>query len=72
MQRLVDYRHVSGLAPGQAAPLDFGLQLAGAPGEGWDTGSWAGFEGAAGAPPCGAYALRFGADQPAAAVVRLD
>lgn len=65
VQRLAAYGRTGELAPGAGQELTFTLQL----GQG-STSSWAGFGDPA--PPCGAYALRFGVDQPEAAVVVLD
>ena len=56
VQRLVDYQRTGTLAPGASATLTFRLPL-----RGGSQSAWAGF--GEGAPPCGAYALRFGADQ---------
>lgn len=64
VQRLVGYRRSGLLKEGATARLSFPLQLAGG-----SQSSWAGFGDPT--PPCGAYALRFGHDQPDAALVSL-
>lgn len=64
VQRLVDYQRTGTLAPGASASLTFRLRLGGG-----SKSAWAGFGDAA--PPCGAYALRFGADEPPAATLVL-
>lgn len=64
VQRLVAYERTGELAPGQARRLTFELRL----GAG-SKSSWAGFGDPE--PPCGAYALSFGQDQPQAATVVL-
>lgn len=69
VQRLAGWHRTGDLAPGASAALNFTLPLARSAGGGWDASSWAGFGDPA--PPCGAYALRFGADQPATATVWL-
>lgn len=60
VQRLVGYHRTAELAPGAEQELSFQLRLGG----GWKS-SWAGFGDPQ--PPCGAYALRLGHDQPPAA-----
>lgn len=65
VQRLVAYQRTGELAPGSSRQLSFDLRL----GAGSSKSSWAGFGDPE--PPCGAYALRFGQDQPAAATLVL-
>lgn len=65
VQRLAGYARSAELAPGGSQRLEFGLQLGGG-----SASSWAGFGDPE--PPCGAYGLRFGQDQPLAAVVTLS
>lgn len=69
VQRLAGWRRTGDLAPGASTALTFALPLVSLPGEGWGASSWAGFGDPE--PPCGAYALRFGTDQPTAAIVLL-
>lgn len=64
VQRLVGYRRSGQLEQGATARLSFPLRLGGG-----SQSSWAGFGDPS--PPCGAYALRFGHDQPNAAMVTL-
>ncbi|KAL4434180.1 hypothetical protein ABPG75_000621 [Micractinium tetrahymenae] len=64
VQRLVGYRRSGQLEVGGTARLSFPLQLGGG-----SRSSWAGFGDPA--PPCGAYALSFGHDDPNSAVVVL-
>lgn len=78
--QLVGYARTGPLAPGTSQRLTFRLLLAPSDG-GYGGGnsssswvaaqsSWAGFGNPE--PPCGLYGLRFGADQPDAALVLLD
>lgn len=64
VQRLVGYQRTGQVAPGGDAQLTFALHLG--PGS---KSSWGGFGDPE--PPCGAYALRFGQDQPLAATLVL-
>lgn len=65
VRRLVAYRRTRVLDGGEAQQLSFTLRLAES-----SRSSWAGFGEDPAAPPCGAYALRFGAgEEPAATVV---
>lgn len=64
VQRLVGYLRSGQLKEGASARLAFPLRLGGG-----SQSSWAGFGDPT--PPCGAYALRFGHDQPDAALVAL-
>ena len=85
VMQLVSYARTGPLAPGASQRLSFRLRLAPSDGayggsgnnsssssSSWVDGqsSWAGFGDPE--PPCGVYALRFGADQPDAALVLLD
>ena len=73
VQQLVGYARTGQLTPGASERLTFQLQLS-PPVEGYSSSasrsSWAGFGDPE--PPCGLYGLRFGHDQPDAALVLLD
>ena len=73
VQQLVGFARTSQLAPGASERLTFQLQLS-PPAEGYSSSairsSWTGFGDPE--PPCGLYGLRFGHDQPDAALVLLD
>ncbi len=75
VQQLVGYARTEQLAPGASQRLTFQLQLS-PPVEGYSASasgsSWAGFGDLDPEPPCGLYGLRFGHDQPDAALVLLD
>lgn len=64
VQALAAYQRTATLAPGASQRLSFWLPLAGS-----SASAWAGFGDPA--PPCGGYALRFGASEPAAATIIL-
>ncbi len=64
VKRLVGYRRTTQLAPGASTTLTFKLDVGGG-----SRSAWAGFGDPA--PPCGAYSLRFGVDQPEIATVVL-
>ncbi len=65
VQRLAGYARIAELAPGGSQRLKFNLSISSD-----STSSWAGFGDPE--PPCGAYGLRFGRDQPLAAVITLN
>lgn len=65
VQRLAGYQRTGQLAPGASANLSFDLRLNGS-----SKSAWAGFGDPE--PPCGAYALRLGHDQPESATFVLE
>lgn len=65
VHRLMGYARTADLAPGGSQRMELGLQL-----RGDAASSWAGFGDPE--PPCGAYGLQFGQDQPLAAVIVLS
>lgn len=64
VQALAAYQRSATLAPGASQRLSFWLPLTGG-----SNSAWAGFGDPE--PPCGGYALRFGATEPAAATIIL-